>query len=42
MMLIFMILMDNHSTVSMMYSEEYSFLKEEHAVGFIKPYKVRL
>mgnify|MGYP000000061402 FL=1 len=29
----------NHSTVSMMYSEEYSFLKEEHAVGFIKPYK---
>lgn len=29
----------NHSTVSMMYSEEHSFLKEEHAVGFIKPYK---
>ena len=23
----------------MMYSEEYAFLKEEHAVGFIKPYK---
>ena len=29
----------NKSTVSMMYSEEYSYLEEEHAVGFIKPYK---
>lgn len=29
------------STVSMMYSEECSYLKEEHATGFAKPYKER-